>query len=58
MSATVKVIRINADENPELCKELKIDALPTLHLYKNGMLTWKNMGYIEKAEVVSQINKP
>lgn len=58
MSATVKVIRINADENPELCKELKIDALPTLQLFKNGMLTWENMGYIEKAEVVSQINKP
>lgn len=58
MSATVKVVRINADENPDLCKELKIDALPTLHLYKNGMLTWQNMGYIEKAEVVSQINKP
>ena len=58
MSATVKVVRINADENQELCKELKIDALPTLHLYKNGTLTWENMGYIEKAEVVSQINKP
>ncbi|MCE9538162.1 MAG: thioredoxin [Bacteroidetes bacterium] len=58
MSATVKVIRINADENPELCKELKIDALPTLQLYKNGIITWGNIGYIEKAEVVSQINKP
>lgn len=58
MSATVKVIRINADENPELCQELKIDALPTLQLFKNGMLTWENMGYIEKAEVVSKINKP
>ena len=58
MSAKVKMIRINADENSELCKELKIDALPTLQLFKNGMHTWENVGYIEKVEVVSQINKP
>ena len=49
MSAKVKIVRLNADENPELCKELKIDALPTLQLFKNGILTWENMGYIEKA---------
>lgn len=58
MSATVKVIRINADENPQLCKELNIDALPTLHLFKNGILIWENIGYIEKTEVVNQINNP
>jgi thioredoxin len=51
----VVVIRINADDNKALCKELKIDALPVLQLYKNKTLSWTNTGFIEKAEVVKQL---
>ena len=51
----VVVIRINADDNHSLCKELKIDALPVLQLYKNKTLSWTNTGFIEKAEVVKQL---
>jgi hypothetical protein len=47
----VIVVRINADDNQSLCKELKIDALPVLLLYKNQTLVLKNAGYIDKADV-------
>ncbi len=57
-SDKVEVIRINADDNKALCKELKIEGLPALLLYKNQTLAWSNTGYIDKAEIVSQINKP
>ncbi len=55
MADKVVVIRINADDNQALCKELKIDALPVLQLYKNKTLTWTNIGFIDKAEVVKQL---
>jgi thioredoxin len=55
MADKVVVIRINADNNQSICKELKIDALPVLQLYKNKTLSWTNTGYIEKAEVVKQL---
>jgi thioredoxin 1 len=55
MADKVLVIRINADDNQALCKELKIDALPVLQLYKNKTLTWKNTGYIDKGEVVKKL---
>lgn len=51
----VVVIRINADDNQALCKELKIDALPVLQLFKNKSITWTNTGFIEKAEVIKQL---
>lgn len=57
MADKVVVIRINADDNQSLCKELKIDALPVLQLYKNKTLTWTNTGFIEKAGVVMQLQK-
>ena len=55
MADKVVVIRINADNNQTLCKELKIDALPVLQLYKNKALTWTNTGFIDKAEVVKKL---
>ncbi|MFI5131135.1 MAG: thioredoxin domain-containing protein [Chitinophagales bacterium] len=51
MADKVEVIRINADDNAALCEELRIDALPVLQLYKNKVLTWTNIGYIEKADI-------
>ncbi len=55
MADKVVVIRINADHNQALCKELMIDALPVLQLYKNKTLIWAHAGFIEKAEVVKQL---
>lgn len=55
MADKVVVIRINADDNQSLCKELKIDALPVLSLYKNKVQIWTNTGYISKEEVVKQL---
>lgn len=54
MADKVVVIRINADDNLLLCKELKVDALPVLQLYKNKTLIWKNTGFISKEELVKQ----
>jgi thioredoxin len=55
MADRVVVIRINADDNQALCKELKIDALPVLQLFKNKSLIWTNTGFIDKAEVLKQL---
>ncbi len=55
MADKVVVVRINADDNQALCKEMHIDALPTLQVYKNKSLTWSNTGFIEKAEVLKNL---
>lgn len=52
MADKVVVIRINADDNQALCKELKIDALPVLQIFKNQKLTWSNVGFIDKQGVL------
>jgi len=54
-SNEVVVIRINADENPALCKELSVDALPVLRLYKNRTLIWTKNGYVSKDEILTHL---
>lgn len=51
----VVVIRINADDNQTLCKELKIDALPVLQVFKNQKLTWSKVGFIDKKGVEKEL---
>lgn len=55
MKDKVKVVRINADDNQQLCKDLKIDALPVLLLYKNNKLVWSNVGFIGKEDVLKKL---
>ncbi len=54
---TVTLLRINADEQSELCKTLKIDALPYLQIYKNEALLWEKIGFINKIGIENEINK-
>ncbi len=56
MEAKVVVLRINADDSKELCKQLGVSALPVLQLYKNQNMVWSNMGFIEKEAVLKQLN--
>lgn len=51
----VEIIRINADENKTLAKELKVEGLPTILLYKKKSLVWSNMGFISKEDLVKQL---
>lgn len=55
MAGKVEVVRINADENPQLCKYLGVDALPVLKVYKQKAETWSNTGFIEKDKVLEQL---
>ena len=55
MKDKVVVIKIDADQNPELCKDLSIEALPTLFVYKKGTMMWHNVGYVPKEEVVKYL---
>ncbi|MDV4111494.1 thioredoxin [Elizabethkingia anophelis] len=57
MPEKVKIIRIKADENTELCKELNVSALPVLKLYKNDIVVWDNLGFVTEEEVKKQILK-
>lgn len=55
MQGKISLVRIDADENEELCHDLSIDALPTLMVYKKGTMMWHNVGYVGKDEIVQHL---
>ncbi|MBP6398246.1 MAG: redoxin domain-containing protein [Saprospiraceae bacterium] len=57
MASSVDVVRIDADAEKDLCKQLRVDALPVLILYKNGKEVWKHKAFISKADLVAKIKQ-
>ncbi len=51
------LIRIDADENAALCKELEISSLPVLQLYKNNTMVWTHTGFVDEQTVREQLKK-
>ena len=48
---TVKVGKLNTDENMKIALDYKIDAIPALLLFKNGEVVSRSVGYRPVAEL-------
>lgn len=48
-----KVIKIDIDKNRKLSEALKIKNLPTLVIYKNGEMVWRQEGSQEENSLIS-----
>ncbi len=55
MTDKVTIIRVDSDKNPLISNELKIEALPTLILYKNNQIVWRNIGFLSKEEIIEHL---
>ncbi len=42
-----KVIKIDAEKNTELSEALRVKGLPTLMIYKNGEMVWRQSGELD-----------
>lgn len=51
----VKVVRINADENPTLCQTLGVSGLPYVFIYKKDQIEWKKIGFTSEQELIKLI---
>jgi len=56
-SKSVSVLKIDVEQNKSIADMLKIENLPTLILYKDGLIVWKKEGFTEKSEILQSINK-
>lgn len=55
MSDKVVIIRIDVDKNKTLATQMKIDQLPTVILYENKAVQWKNTGFISEKDLKKQL---
>ena len=57
LADSLKVGKVNVDEQEELAIKFGISSIPTLLLFKNGEVVKKTLGYMPKDAVLKFINE-
>ncbi len=52
--SSLTLLKIDADENPDLLNSKNISSIPYLELYKNGTLVWQHTGYIDEQALLEE----
>jgi len=52
-----KVIKINLDKNPELAEALRIKTLPTMMIYQQGEMRWRQSGEQDANTLIALVRK-
>ncbi len=51
LGESVKVIKIDVDQNPQIASRYQIQSVPTLMIFKNGEIKYKQAGLHNKAQL-------
>ncbi|AMA48334.1 MULTISPECIES: thioredoxin family protein [Flavobacterium] len=52
-----KVIKIDVDKNQELAEALRIKGLPTLMIYKEGQMKWRQSGELDANTIINLVKE-
>lgn len=52
-----KIVKVDVDDAPSICKEYAIMSVPTLMIFKNGKMVSKKMGYMPLEMIESWIKE-
>ena len=54
---TAAIIKIDVDKNPQLAGQYQIRGVPTLMIFKNGAIKWRQSGVFPANELERLLNK-
>lgn len=57
LSATVKVVKVNVDEEQELASEYNVSSIPNVTVFNKGQITDTIIGFRQKEDYINAINK-
>ena len=53
----VSVIKVDVDKNPQVAAQYKIQGVPTLMIFKNGEVKWRQSGVVQANQLEALIKQ-
>lgn len=57
LAGTIKVAKLNVDENPDMASQLGIQSIPTLLLFRNGEILDAMIGAAPRAKIEAAVRR-
>lgn len=57
MGERVKIVKIDVDQNPEIAQAYQVQGVPTLMIFRDGKLHWRQSGVRQATELVQLIQQ-
>lgn len=57
VGSRVRVIKIDVDKNPAVAQHYQIQGVPTLALFKQGKIVWRQSGVMSKHALLEIVNQ-
>lgn len=54
---TVSIIKIDVDKNPQTANQYQVQGVPTLILFKNSKILWRQSGVVSKNQLIQTLQK-
>ena len=54
---SVRILKIDVDKNQELADALRIKGLPTLMIYKEGQMVWRQSGELDANTIIGLVQE-
>ncbi len=51
----VKIVKVNVDKNPSLAQKYQVRGVPTMILFKNGDVVWRQSGVLGKEAILQVV---
>ena len=57
LGEAVRVIKIDVDKNQEIAAHFQVKGVPTMLLFQNGKMLWRQSGVVSKNEIVNIVKQ-
>ena len=57
LGESVTVLKIDVDKNPAVAQQFSIQGVPTLILFKNGQVKWRQSGVVPAQQLLQVVNQ-
>ena len=55
MKGNLKVIKVDVDKNQQAAAKYQVQSIPTLILFQNGEIKWRQAGVVDPQTIISKV---